>query len=171
MPASSSAPIRIVSTGEFHIPGLHAALDQVAKERRWLAFVAAPPLTATREYVRALMGGGGVEMVAVTEDERVVGWCDIVRVPMEGFEHTGRLGMGLLAPYRGQGIGRRLAQAAIEAARAAGMERIELEVLASNSAAIRLYEKLGFGHEGIKRRARHLDDAWDDLVLMALVAS
>jgi hypothetical protein len=30
------------------------------------------------------MGGAGVQMVAVMEDERVVGWCDIVRVPMEG---------------------------------------------------------------------------------------
>jgi RimJ/RimL family protein N-acetyltransferase len=101
----------------------------------------------------------------------VVGWCDIVRVPMEGFSHTGRLGMGLLAAYRGQGIGRRLATAAIEAARAAGMERIELEVLASNTTAIQLYEKLGFVHEGVKRRARHLDGVWDDNVLMALLAT
>jgi RimJ/RimL family protein N-acetyltransferase len=163
--------VRIVPTAEFHIPGLHAALDQVARERRYLAFLSAPPLTATREFSRALMSGAGVQMVAVTEDERVVGWCDIVRVPMEGFGHTGRLGMGLIPAYRGQGIGRRLAQAAIDTARAAGMERIELEVLASNVTAIKLYEKLGFVHEGVKRRARHLDGAWDDNVLMALLAS
>jgi RimJ/RimL family protein N-acetyltransferase len=163
--------VRIVPTAEFHIPGLHAALDQVARERRYLAFLSAPPLTATREFSRALMGGAGVQMVAVTDDERVVGWCDIVRVPMEGFNHTGRLGMGLLPEYRGQGIGRRLAQAAIDAARAARMERIELEVLASNVNAIGLYQKLGFVHEGVKRRARHLDGAWDDNVLMALVTS
>jgi RimJ/RimL family protein N-acetyltransferase len=165
-PASS---VRIVPTAEFHIPGLHAALDQVAKERRYLAFLSAPPLGATREFIRALIGGAGVQVVAVTEDERVVGWCDIIRMPLEGFDHTGRLGMGLLAPYRGQGIGRRLALAAIEAARAAGMERIELEVLGSNVNAIRLYEKLGFVHEGVKRRARKLDGAWDDNVLMALL--
>jgi RimJ/RimL family protein N-acetyltransferase len=165
-----ASPVRIVQTAEFHIPGLHAALDEVAKERRWLAFTAAPPLTAIREFSRALMAGAGVQMVAVTGDERVVGWCDIVRVPMEGFGHTGRLGMGILAPYRGQGIGRRLAAAAIEAAMAAGMTRIELEVLASNTAAIRLYQKLGFVHEGVKRRARYLDGAWEDNVLMALLA-
>lgn len=170
MPATASSA-RIVPTAEFHIPGLHAALDEVARERRYLAFLSAPPLGATREFIRALIGGAGVQMVAVTEDERVVGWCDIVRVPMEGFSHTGRLGMGLLAAYRGQGIGRRLATAAIEAARAAGMERIELEVLASNTAAIQLYEKLGFVHEGLKRRARHLDGVWDDNVLMALLAT
>jgi RimJ/RimL family protein N-acetyltransferase len=53
----------------------------------------------------------------------------------------------------------------------AGIERIELEVLASNTAAIRLYEKVGFVHEGVKRRARHLDGAWDDNVMMALLAT
>lgn len=163
--------VRIIPTTEFHIPGLHAALDEVAKERRYLAFVAAPPLMATREFSRALMGGAGVQMVAVTQDERVVGWCDIVRVPMEGFNHTGRLGMGLLAPYRGLGIGHHLAEAAISAAQESGMTRIELEVLASNEQAIRLYEKLGFQHEGVKHRARHLDGAWDDNVLMAILAT
>jgi len=169
VPDASS--VRIVATAEFHIPGLHAALDQVAKERRYLAYLAAPPLTATREFSRALMGGAGVQMVAVTPDERVVGWCDIVRVPMEGFNHTGRLGMGLLGPYRGQGIGRRLAEAAIAAAKDSGMTRIELEVMASNQNAIRLYEKLGFVHEGVKRGARHLDGAWEDHILMALLAT
>jgi RimJ/RimL family protein N-acetyltransferase len=169
---TAAAPsIRIIPTTESHIPGLHAALDEVARERRDLAFLAAPPLMATREFSRALAGGAGVQMIAVTEDDRVVGWCDIVRVPMDGFDHTGRLGMGLIAPYRGQGIGRRLAEAAIRAAKEAGMTRIELEVLASNQNAIRLYEKLGFVHEGVKRRARHLDGAWDDNVLMAMVAT
>jgi RimJ/RimL family protein N-acetyltransferase len=169
---TAAAPsIRIIPTTESHIPGLHAALDEVARERRYLAFLAAPPLMATREFSRALAGGAGVQMIAVTEDDRVVGWCDIVRVPVEGFDHTGRLGMGLLGPYRGQGIGRRLAEAAIRAAKEAGMTRIELEVLASNANAIRLYEKLGFAHEGVKRRARYLDGAWDDNVLMAMVTT
>ena len=170
MGVSAASSVRIVPTAERHIPGLHAALDQVAKERRYLAFLAAPPLAATREFSRALTSGAGVQVVAVTEDERVVGWCDIVRVPMEGFNHTGRLGMGLLAPYRGQGIGRRLATAAIDAAQAAGMTRIELEVLATNLNAIHLYGKLGFVREGVKRRARYLDGAWEDNVLMALLA-
>jgi len=102
MTVSAESSVRIVPTAEFHIPGLHAALDEVAKERRYLAFLGAPAIAAAWEV---------------------------------------------------------------------GMTRIELEVLASNPKAIRLYEKLGFVHEGVKRRARHLDGAWDDNVLMALLAS
>jgi RimJ/RimL family protein N-acetyltransferase len=98
-----------------------------------------------------------------------VGWCDVERLHLEGFRHVGRLGMGVLQAYRRQGIGRRLAMAAITAARTAGIERIELEVFASNAGAIRLYDRLGFEHEGVKRQARKLDGRYDDIVLMALL--
>jgi RimJ/RimL family protein N-acetyltransferase len=77
--------------------------------------------------------------------------------------------MGLLPEYRGRGLGRRLAEAAVAAARERGMERIALEVFASNTRAIALYERLGFRHEGVLRRARKLDGRYDDNVLMALV--
>lgn len=45
--------------------------------------------------------------------------------------------MGLLPGYRGRGLDRRLIEAAIEAAREAGMIRIELGVHADNARAIR----------------------------------
>jgi RimJ/RimL family protein N-acetyltransferase len=79
--------------------------------------------------------------------------------------------MGLLPRMRGRGLGRRLAEAAIRAAFSQGVERIELEVFASNAAAIALYRRLGFQVEGVKRQARHLDGRYDDNVLMALLSA
>jgi RimJ/RimL family protein N-acetyltransferase len=38
-----------------------------------------------------------------------------------------------------------------------GLERIELEVFASNTGANRLYEKAGFVVEGVKKKRRKLD--------------
>ena len=148
--------------------GFHTALDTVARERRYIGLTHAFPLPATAAFVRQMIASGGVQLVAVTATDEVVGWCDIERQQLEGFRHVGRLGMGLLPLYRRQGIGRQLAKAAIGAARAAGIERIELEVFASNTGAIRLYEQLGFTREGVKTRARKLDGREDDIVLMAL---
>ena len=105
--------------------------------------------------------------MAVNPNELVVGWCDIVRNPHEGFRHVGRLGMGLLPDYRGRGLGRQLVARAVRAARQAGIERVELEVFASNERAIALYRALGFVTEGIKRRARKLDRQYEDNVFMA----
>jgi ribosomal protein S18 acetylase RimI-like enzyme len=92
-----------------------------------------------------------------------VGWCDIIRNPHEGFRHVGRLGMGILPDYRGRGLGKQLAIQTIRAARQVGMERIELEVFASNGVAIALYRALGFVTEGTKRHAWSSQDLVDAL--------
>jgi RimJ/RimL family protein N-acetyltransferase len=115
-----------------------------------------------------LLHGGGVQVVALDTAGEVVGWCDLVRDPRDGFGHSWHLGMGLLPPVRGRGIGTRLAQAGIAAAAEHGAERIELEVFASNERAIALYERLGFVREGVKKRARNLGGQYDDNILMAL---
>jgi RimJ/RimL family protein N-acetyltransferase len=78
--------------------------------------------------------------------------------------------MGLLAPYRGQGLGRQLAMTTIEAAFRHDIERIELDVFSSNVAAIRLYETLGFQREGVRRRFRKLDGVYDGNIIMALLS-
>jgi RimJ/RimL family protein N-acetyltransferase len=116
-----------------------------------------------------LLDGGGVQVLALDSADQVLGWCDLVRDTRTGFGHAWRLGMGLLPAVRGRGIGRRLAEAGIAAAAARGAERIELEVFASNTVAIRLYERLGFTREGVKRRARKLEGEYDDNLFMALL--
>jgi RimJ/RimL family protein N-acetyltransferase len=161
--------VRIVPAREQHVDGFHHVLGVVARERKYIGFVEPPPIEGTRAFVKSIVAGAGVQMLAVTDGGTVVGWCDITPNPHEGFRHAGRLGMGLLPDYRGRGLGRQLVIDAVRAVRAAGMERIELEVFASNTRAIGLYEALGFVHEGIKRRARKLDGAYDDNVMMALL--
>jgi ribosomal protein S18 acetylase RimI-like enzyme len=75
--------------------------------------------------------------------------------------------MGVLKEYRRRGIGTKLMDNAIDAAKDFGMEKIELEVYTSNIPAINLYEKRGFILEGIKKKARKLDGEYFDLKIMA----
>lgn len=161
--------IRIVPTGQAHAESFSRCVDAVARERRWIGYVQGPGVEASRQFIHHVRQGGGVHLVAVDAQDDVVGWCDVERYGREGFTHGGRLGIGLRAEARGRGLGRRLLAAAIHAAREQGMERIELEVFASNTRAIALYESLGFAREGLKRRARKLDGAYDDDLIMALL--
>lgn len=55
-------------------------------------------------------------------------------------------GVGVIPAHRGIGLGEALMRGLIAAARSRGVERLWLEVIVENTAAVRLYEKLGFAH-------------------------
>lgn len=66
--------------------------------------------------------------------------------------HGGIQNLGVLAAYRGLGIGRALLLKALDGFAAAGARRAFLEVTASNTSAVRMYRRLGFrSHKVIYR--------------------
>jgi ribosomal protein S18 acetylase RimI-like enzyme len=161
------AEILILPTCPLHATPLREALGGVARERRWLATVEPFSEVETRAFIEVNRSAGSPLFVAVL-DATVVGWCDIVRLyPFPGYEHNGRLGMGVVAGWRGRGLGGRLLDRALDAAPGAGFRRVELEVYASNTAALALYRRRGFEIEGVKRGVRILDGRVDDIVCMA----
>lgn len=162
--------ITIAPISPEHIPGYRDSLGRVARERRYILMLDAPPLEAAEAFVTGNIAGGLPQFVAL-DGERVVGWCDIIPHTRPGLTHSGSLGMGVISSHRSQGVGSKLLAATLERAFEIGLQRIELEVYRDNRAAIGLYRKFGFEHEGIKRRARYLDGIWDDIVLMARLRS
>lgn len=149
------------------IEGFHHAVDAVARERKYLALLEALPLASTRKFVLENIAKGNPQFV-VMADGSVAGWCEVVRLDRTAHAHAGVLGMGLLAPFRGQGHGRRLIETTLQAARLAGFSRVELTVHADNPHAIALYERVGFVREGIKRRAMCIDGRFGDVIMMAI---
>jgi len=164
----SGAEIVVRESTPADAESFRACLDTVARERRWLALVEAPPLDEVRFFLDAQRRRGMVQRVAVA-GRGVVGWCDVIPKSSEGFRHSSDLGMGLAADYRGRGLGRRQLEGTLAGARASGLLRVELEVYASNHAAIALYERCGFRHEGRRLRARRLDGRAEDMVEMAIL--
>lgn len=159
------ADVRIVSLAPRRIPQFHELLRSVARERRWLALLDAPPLEDVTHFVLESLARGGIHLVAIERAE-LVGWCDIRRSERAGSQHVGRLGMGVASGWRGRGVGGALLDEAIARATRHGVERIELEVFASNSAAVGLYERRSFAHEGVRRAAWRLDGWHEDILCM-----
>lgn len=151
------------------IPGFHAALDCVAKEKIYLAFNAAPPLESTRAFVLGNLEKGHAQVVA-RDGATVVGWCDVIPPGnRDTNRHVGVLGLGVLPAYRGRGIGKKLMQAAIDSAFAKGLTRIELTVREKNANALALYKKLGFETEGLKKNSSFVNGAYENDYIMALL--
>jgi RimJ/RimL family protein N-acetyltransferase len=160
--------IEIVPITLAHIDGFHRTLDFIARERRYLALLEAPPLESMHAFIPDIIKKGHPQFVVLSDGE-VVGWCDVLPKPWPIHAHVGVLGMGLLPPFRGRGIGRRLIGKAIDAARGLGLSRIELTVREDNANAIALYKSIGFVAEGIQRNAFKVDGQYQNLVMMALL--
>jgi RimJ/RimL family protein N-acetyltransferase len=145
-----------------------ACIDSVAQERRFLGNTKGFPVDQTRKFIKLINNIGGVHLV-VLDGDTIVGWCDITPHPNEGLTHVGSLGMGVLPKYRHKGWGTKLVSEALQVAFKKDLERIELEVFASNVGAIRLYQNTGFIEEGCKRDARKLDGQYDDIIMFGLL--
>jgi ribosomal protein S18 acetylase RimI-like enzyme len=140
----------------------------VMRERAFLAFVEGFPIDEAAAFVARNLRLANPQFVA-DDDGRIVGWCDIRRETIPVYAHCGHLGMGLHPDYRGRGLGERLIRASLDAARAAGFERIELSVYGENTRAVALYRRVGFVHEGTRVRGKKVDGHYDDVHMMGML--
>ena len=151
-----------------YFEGLHRALDIVARERRYLAFVQAPPFEQSRVFYQQILERDLCQFTALCGED-VVGWCDILPTHGEARAHIGILGIGLIPEARHKGLGARLMEAALAKAAAKGLKRIELLVRSDNTNAKALYERFGFVVEGLQKSAFSVDGQYFDSYSMALV--
>ncbi|MEU0071291.1 GNAT family protein [Streptomyces sp. NPDC006332] len=88
-------------------------------------------------------------------------------------QHCATYTVGLFAAdLRGQGLGREVTRLVLAwAFDVLGVHRVQLEVLASNTRAIRCYLACGFRQEGVRREAQLYPDGWKDFIVMGLLHS
>ena len=142
------------------------AIGEVAQERRYILTTEAPSLQKINEWVETYLNEPHAHFIA-EDNGRVVGWADIIRLKRPSLAHIGNLGMGVLAAYRGRGVGNELIKHTLDKAWEIGLERIQLEVFSNNAAALNLYQKHGFEIEGHKRKACYMNDEYLDIICMA----
>ena len=84
-------------------------------------------------------------MLIAAIDGRHIGNCSVSSLgSYKRYAHRCDVALALYQEYCGAGIGKAMLETALKAAREAGYEQAELEVIADNKNAVALYEKLGF---------------------------
>lgn len=159
--------MEIIYPAEQYLKSFHEALDAVAREQIYIEMIEAKPFDETAAFQRKLITNNWPVYYAV-ENENVVGWVDIMPAANPRLSHRGFLGMGLIKNYRGQGLGTQLITRALKHAKEIGLEKVELSVYTENTAAIKLYKKIGFKEIGVVKHYRKLNGKYFDCVEMEI---
>jgi RimJ/RimL family protein N-acetyltransferase len=120
-----------------------------------------------RRYLRAVRRHPHAAVFVAECEEGIVGRLSVSRDPHPASEHVADLGVMVARSHRRRGIGLALMQAAEEWAREAGVRKLELHVFPYNEAALRLYERLGYEREGLRRQHFRRGPTYVDAILMA----
>ncbi len=112
----------------------------------------------TRNRTRTLIAHSGKELI---------GYATVILAKFRKLRGNAYLTIAIHDRHRGKGIGTKLISIAENYAKERGARRMELEVFAKNTKAIKLYRYLGYEQEGVKRQAVQDHDGFDDIVFMA----
>ncbi len=110
---------------------------------------------------RSVSSGNTIASVAEA-DGKAVGLCQVTRLrPGSEVDHVAELGIAIIRGYRSIGAGSALIRDVLR--RGKGFETVKLSVFSSNTAAKRLYRRMGFRKYGtfrrsIKRGGRYVDE-------------
>ena len=98
---------------------------------------------------------GELLLIAVIDGEHA-GNCSLMNIaPCRRYRHRCGIAAALYQKYCGCGIGKQMMETVLEAAKKAGYEQAELEVVSGNRNAIALYRKLG------SRKIRHIPGQYE----------
>ena len=101
------------------------------------------------------------------EDNQLIGYLIAIGGNAKRNRHSVYLVIGVLAQYRGLGIGTQLFEQLEKWAAEHNVHRLELTVVTRNEAGIRLYKKMGFTIEGTKRHSLYIDGNFVDEYYMS----
>jgi phosphinothricin acetyltransferase len=106
-------------------------------------------------------------LVARNEAGDIVAWAALSSVQRKSaYRGVAEGSLYVREDARGTGVGRKLSEAMIEAAEAAGIWTLELWIFPENRASIALCESLGFRIVGVRERIGKREGRWRDVVIL-----
>lgn len=106
-------------------------------------------------------------LAALDPEGRLIGGASLHTSPRPRRAHLAILGMHVHTRVQGRRVGHQLLTAALDRAREVGFRRMALDVYADHARAVRLYESLGFEHEGRERQNAFRDGGYADGLRMS----
>lgn len=166
-PSAPPLPITIRPPRQEDLEGWYELLRQRAI-CRGTARIPSIELPAAAE--RLNMRQPGLYRFVALDGHKLVGQIHLWQPPNPRLSHCGELGLSVHEDYWNRRIGSRLMDHILDLAdNWLNLKRVELDVFTDNPAAIHLYEKKGFVHEGTRRFFSFGDGRWAHTHFMARI--
>ena len=180
MTARASAERELALRNGHRVLIRHAVPDDAAGVLNYLRMVGGETINLTfgsegpgiseeeeREYLSRVTASDNSLAILALVDGRIVGGLTFDGGRRPRLRHVGEFGISVAQAFAGLGIGRALLEYLIDWAEATGVVRkINLKVRVDNVPAIRLYERMGWVHEGRTTRDTLIDGVFADCLLM-----
>jgi L-amino acid N-acyltransferase YncA len=100
-------------------------------------------------------------------DGQVVGWAALSPVSSRCvYAGVAEESIYISEVARGQGVGKKLLSALVDASERAGIWTLQTGIFPENEISIRLHERCGFRVLGVREKIGQMDGVWRDVVLM-----
>ena len=151
-----------------------AYIHPVAEETEFFVLQSGefPPIDEEQTWIQDHLDHPGKILLLAEAAGVIIGNVSFEAGPHRRIAHRGNFGIAVVKEWRGRGVGTALLQSLLEWAESSPViDMVCLDTFATNDAAIRLYEKLGFIEDGrrIKDIKRGADDYVDTVTMYRLV--
>jgi RimJ/RimL family protein N-acetyltransferase len=120
-----------------------------------------------KKRIEAMDKSGNSNIFIAEENNQLIGYLIAMGGNAKRNEHSVYLVIGILAQYRGLGVGTKLFDHLEKWAMEHNVHRLELSVVTRNEAGLGLYNKMGFEIEGTKRNSLYIDGEFLDEYYMS----
>jgi len=160
----------LVTMRAVHPDDVPTLYDIEASLDNWEERSPSPPGPLSREEFDQRLARAGRVDFAITVDDRLVGWCNLMHEDV--LARHASVGISLALDSVGKGYGTDALRVLIDFAFVRrNLRRLHLIVVASNERAIASYRKLGFVEEGRLREHAWVRGRYEDEVRMGLLRS
>lgn len=128
-------------------------------------------LEETEQYISAIVSQSTAKgyLIEYKKTEQTVGIVSLINIDYKNRSAECIIDIGVKDMW-GKGIGTAAISLILEFAfNELNLHRVYLQVFSFNERAIRLYEKMGFIHEGKFRQALYRMGKWHDIVIMGIL--
>jgi RimJ/RimL family protein N-acetyltransferase len=164
------APVRIRAARPYDAAALLELKHQLDRETAFMMYEPDERDSPVRDLAAELasLGRSANSVILLAElADQLIGYVQLTGGSLRRSRATAYVVIGVLAHAAGRGTGTELLRQAKAWAAARGLHRLELTVMAHNTRAIRLYERMGFSVEGRRSECLLIDGQFIDELTMA----